>query len=94
MCLLLVMLELYPNLIVSFFTIVLCVLFFICFNLYKKIIIYESWVTRIRTKINSLKSSIEEIDDRNLFETDDDVGAVYEEISGLIKDFDDETELK
>tara|TARA_B100001093_G_scaffold372690_1_gene357665 strand:+ start:356 stop:622 length:267 start_codon:yes stop_codon:yes gene_type:complete len=88
------MLELYPNLIVSFFTIIICVLVFICFNLYKKIIIYESWVTRIRTKINSLKTSIEEIDDRNLFETDDDVGAAYEEISELIKDFDDETELK
>lgn len=88
------MLELYPNLIVSIFTILLCVLLFICFNLYKKIIIYESWVNRIRTKISLLKTSIEEVDDKNLFEKDDDVGAVYDDISKLIRDFDDETELK
>jgi len=88
------MLELHSYISYTILSSVIVILFFVCTNLYKKIIIYESWVTKIRTKINSLKNSIEEIDDRNLFENDDDVGTIYEEISELIKNFDDETELK
>ena len=41
-----------------------------------------------------LKSSVEEIDNRGLFEKDDDVGTIYEEISDLVKNFDDEIEIK
>ena len=86
------MLELHLNLIIPIFIII--ILLFICYNLYKKIVIYESWVIRIRNKITMLKSSVEEIDNRGLFEKDDDVGTIYEEISDLVKNFDDEIEIK
>ena len=86
------MLELHLNLIIPIFIII--ILLFICYNLYKKIVIYESWVIRIQNKITMLKSSVEEIDNRGLFEKDDDVGTIYEEISDLVKNFDDEIEIK
>jgi hypothetical protein len=67
---------------------VILLLVYICYNLYKKVKIYESWVDNIDVRIKKLKSDINEVDERKLFEKDDDVGFVYENISELIKDFD------
>jgi hypothetical protein len=67
---------------------VILLLVYICYNLYKKVKIYESWVDHIDVRIKKLKSDINEVDERELFEKDDDVGFVYENISELIKDVD------
>lgn len=67
---------------------IILLLVYICYNLYKKVKIYESWVGHIDMRIKKLKSDINEVDERKLFEKDDDVGFVYENISELIKDVD------
>lgn len=67
---------------------VILLLLYICYNLYKKVKTYESWVDFINVRVNKLKSDINEVDERKLFEKDDDVGFVYENISELIKDVD------
>lgn len=77
--------EYYPQIAII---LVILLLVYICYNLYKKVKIYESWVDYIDVRIKKLKSDINEVDERELFEKDDDVGFVYENISELIKDVD------
>jgi len=77
--------EYYPQIAII---LVVLLLVYICYNLYKKVKIYESWVDYIDVRIKKLKSDINEVDERELFEKDDDVGFVYENISELIKDVD------
>jgi hypothetical protein len=55
-------------------------------NLYKKNRIYEEWVISTRDSINELHENIQELDSRQLFEKDDDVGVIYEGIKDLIVD--------
>jgi len=64
------------------------ILLYIIYNLYKKNTIYENWTENTVDKINNLQSDIKNIDDRGIFEKDDEVGSIFEEISNLIKDFD------
>lgn len=54
-------------------------------NLYKKVLRYERWEETFQKKIINLKQTISEIDNKNIFEKDDEVGVVYEEISEMIK---------
>lgn len=54
-------------------------------NLYKKVLRYEKWEETFQKKIINLKQTISEIDNKNIFEKDDEVGVVYEDISELIK---------
>lgn len=63
-------------------------LLYIIYNLYRKNTIYESWTENTFNKINNLQADIKNIDERGIFEKDDEVGSIYEEISNLIKDFD------
>lgn len=64
------------------------ILLYIIYNLYKKNTIYENWTENTVNKINNLQSDIKNIDERGIFEKDDEVGSIFEEISNLIKDFD------
>ena len=50
------------------------VLLYIIYNLYRKNTIYENWTEQIFVKINKLQSDIKTIDDKKMFESDDEVG--------------------
>ena len=63
---------------------------YVIFNLYRKIKIYEAWSLTMRDKIEKLQHDIKEIDGREIFETDDEVGFIFEDISNLIKNIDHE----
>tara|TARA_B100000282_G_C31698637_1_gene475081 strand:- start:983 stop:1135 length:153 start_codon:yes stop_codon:yes gene_type:complete len=39
-------------------------------------------------KITKLQDDIKKIDDKNLFETDDEVGTVFNDLANIIKNFD------
>ena len=58
---------------------------YVIFNLYKKVKIYEAWSLTIRDKVEKLQQDIKEVDVREIFEKDDDVGFIYNDISNLIK---------
>lgn len=53
-------------------------------NLYNKNALYESWISSIKTDVNGVYENMKEIDSKNLFEKDDDVGVVYEEVKELL----------
>ena len=69
-------------------TLLFVLIIYMCYNLYKKVKIYESWSEHIRDEIYKLQDNIKETDSRGLFANDDDVGFVYTEISTLIKEID------
>jgi hypothetical protein len=60
-----------------------------CFNLIKKIEVYEEWTEMFREEINQMYRRLKEVDDRNLFEKDDDVGATFSDIVRICKEFND-----
>ena len=70
------------------FVCILLVCTYVIINLYKKVKIYEAWTTTMREKVNKLQLDIKEVDTRGIFEKDDEVGFIYEEISTLVNNFD------
>jgi transcription elongation factor Elf1 len=66
-----------------------CALGYACYNLIKKIEVYEDWLDMFRNEIDQVYSKIKAVDDRNLFEKDDDVGFVFSEIVRITKEFDE-----
>lgn len=65
------------------------VLVYIISNLNKKISIYERWVEKFRNRIGTIYADLKTVDDKNLFEKDDDVGFVFSEMLRVVKDFND-----
>jgi hypothetical protein len=55
----------------------------------KKIEMYESWVSEFGNEVNQMYSKIKSVDDRNLFEKDDDVGGTFADILKITKEFND-----
>ena len=76
------------------FTVVLCTLVYILFNLYRKVKIYENWSVILRERVEKLQQDVSEVDTRGLFEKDDDVGFVFSEIAELIDNLDHGVNLK
>jgi hypothetical protein len=70
------------------YTLVLCIGVYILVNLYRKVKIYENWSLGIREQIEKLQRDVKEIDVREIFKSDDDVGFIYGDISDIIKNID------
>lgn len=68
-------------------SLILLVLMYIIFNLYKKNKIYEDWVLDTKDKASLLYENIREVDSKDIFEKDDEVGVVFEQIKELISSF-------
>jgi hypothetical protein len=66
------------------------VLIYLVFNLDRKITTYEFWLTKYRTRVDEVYDQLKSVDDKNLFEKDDDVGFVFSELVRIMKDFDEE----
>ena len=66
-----------------------CALGYACYNLLKKIDVYEDWLNMFRSEIDQVYTRIKMVDDKNLFEKDDDVGFVFTEIVRITKEFDE-----
>ena len=60
-----------------------------CYNLVKKVELYEDWTTEFQAEIEQVYIRLKEVDDKNLFEKDDDVGFVFSEIVRITKEFND-----
>jgi hypothetical protein len=55
----------------------------------KKIEVHEEWIEQYRTEIENVYKRLKIVDDKNLFEKDDDVGFVFSEIQRVIREFND-----
>lgn len=60
-----------------------------CFNLLRKIETYEEWADLFRSEVDSVYTRLKMVDDKNLFEKDDDVGFVFSELLRIAKEFND-----
>ena len=60
-----------------------------CFNLLRKVETYEEWTNEFKAEIEQVYQKLKEVDDKNLFEKDDDVGFVFSEILRVTKEFND-----
>lgn len=69
------------------FFITSCALAYACFNMIKKIEIYEEWLDFFKTEVDDVYNKMKSVDDRNLFEKDDDVGFVFTELLRISKEF-------
>jgi hypothetical protein len=58
-----------------------------CYNLVKKVETYEDWVEEFRTEVEQTYQRLKVVDDKNLFEKDDDVGFIFSEIVRITKEF-------
>jgi hypothetical protein len=58
-----------------------------CYNLIRKVEVYETWVDTFGDESEKLYQRLKAVDDRNLFEKDDDVGFVFSEILRITKEF-------
>jgi hypothetical protein len=52
-----------------------------------KIEVYEEWLDYFRTEVDDVYKQMKAVDDRNLFEKDDDVGFVFSELVRISKEF-------
>ena len=66
-----------------------CALAYACYNMIKKIEVYEEWLNFFRTEVDDVYKRMKNVDDRNLFEKDDDVGFVFSELLRISKEFKD-----
>jgi hypothetical protein len=63
-------------------------LVYIIRNLYIKNNVYEGWIVETRNSVSKLREDIKDIDSKELFESDDEVGIVYTGIRDIILDLD------
>lgn len=59
-----------------------------------KISIYEGWIVDVADECKHLYINLKQIDDRQLFEKDDDVGATFDAILNIVKDFDEKIQYE
>lgn len=75
-------------------TLCIFICLYIIYNLYSKNKIYENWAIFTIEKIENLQENIKQIDERGIFEKDDEVGGAFNEISDIIKQFDHGGKIK
>tara|TARA_B100002019_G_C21257391_1_gene594674 strand:- start:1810 stop:2037 length:228 start_codon:yes stop_codon:yes gene_type:complete len=68
-------------------SLLLVITIYTTYNLYRKNIIYENWTVDIQGKFTELYTNIKNVDQREIFEKDDDVGVAFDEIKQIIEDF-------
>ena len=57
----------------------------------KKIEIYESWIVNYQEIVKETYLLLKEVDDKEIFEKDDEVGAVFSNIREIIQDLKEKT---
>lgn len=71
--------------------IVSTILLYTIFNLYRKNYIYENWIFETNDSLKDILDKWRVIDSKQMFEKDDEVGVVYEDIDELIKEIETRT---
>lgn len=58
----------------------------ICRILYKKVSTYEEWIYDASKSVHTTWENMRELDQRKMFESDDEVGVIFNELKLLIDD--------
>ena len=75
--------------IITILVIIIIFLVVTCVNMYKKLGRYEDWTFEIRKQIYKVFNTIKFLDNKQMFEKDDDVGRLWEAIKETINKIDD-----
>ena len=61
---------------------------YVIWNLNKKTEMLESWVEEFTHRIETVQTDLKVIDDKGAFESDDEVGAIFEQIKETVNQLD------
>ena len=61
---------------------------YVIWNLMRKTELLETWVETFTRRIQRIQDDLKEIDSQGYFESDDEVGSVFERIKQIIKELD------
>ena len=61
---------------------------YVIWNLNKKTEMLESWVEDFTHRIETVQTDLKVIDDKGAFESDDEVGAIFEQIKETVNELD------
>jgi len=73
--------------VIIFLFLVIIILLYGIFNILRKLEYYEEFIINRRNRYEELLKTIREIDSKELFEKDDDVGSVFTQIKEEIESF-------
>ena len=61
---------------------------YVIWNLNKKTEILESWVEEFTQRIETVQTDLKVIDNKGMFEADDEVGSIFEQIKETVNELD------
>ena len=61
---------------------------YVIWNLFRKTELLETWVEDFTQRIQSAQNDLKEVDSQGYFESDDEVGSVFERIKEIINELD------
>tara|TARA_B110001454_G_scaffold102555_1_gene96757 strand:+ start:592 stop:852 length:261 start_codon:yes stop_codon:yes gene_type:complete len=61
---------------------------YIIWNLFRKTELLETWVEEFTQRIQKVQDDLKEIDSQGYFESDDEVGSIFERIKQIINELD------
>ena len=73
------------SLLVGFFVATTVILAYIVYNCQNKIDIYEGWIVEFKNDVNDVYLHIKDIDGKQIFEKDDEVGSTFSELYLIIQ---------
>jgi hypothetical protein len=65
---------------------------YIIWNLIRKTELLETWIENFGERVSQVQSDLNDIDSTGHFESDDEIGAIFEGIKDIINDLNDFTE--
>ena len=68
------------------------ILSYVAYNSQNKIDIYESWIVEFKNDISDVYRQMKIIDDRQIFEKDDEVGSTFSQLYFIIQKLNQRTE--
>ena len=73
-------------------SVLVIVLLYIIYNLYTKVLSYETWSTELQTSLTNTIEKWKILDNKQIFEKDDEVGVVFDEINTTIRELEQQME--
>jgi hypothetical protein len=77
-----------------FFIVISFIQLYVIFNLLRKLEKLEDWTETYIDKINEVNTKIRQIDYKGYFQTDDEVGQIFEQIKNEVQSLEELTEVE
>jgi hypothetical protein len=61
---------------------------YVIWNLFRKTELLENWVENFTQQIQIVQNKLKEVDDKGMFEADDEVGTIFKRIKQIVNELD------